>query len=177
MSKSIVETSGVVTAASPDVTVTSVSLSTPHLSSLFANFMVGDTGNTMKLQKSFALFNSNINEVCNSYEYVSPAITLIPTIYVRVSSVSVTEDGNYAASFVATAQGNEYSLPRFKVSDGVALPDLTLGLYAGDFLLAVTTFNYEVYEHLAAGSRVDIKWTLQLVNSNETKEKVNAASN
>ena len=157
MSNSILTTTGVVTASTQTNTVTSTSCSTPHLSSLFANFMIGEYGNTMNLQKSFSLFEGSITDIRNSYESVSSAITIIPTIYVRTSSVSAIEGGNYAATFIATVQGNEYRLSKYET-----IPELTLGLYAGDYLLALTTFSSEIYDKLTDGSRVDIKWTLEL---------------
>lgn len=157
----VLTSSGVVESHSVEVDSASVSYSTFHLSSLFASFLTGDYGNTMRLQKYFELYEGSPCDIKNAYEEEGNLATpLINKFPVRISSTSVDDANNYSATFIATIQGSDYSLRSFANT-----PQLTLGLIAGDYLLAVTTFDNTVYNKLLEGARVEIKWKLQLQDS------------
>lgn len=167
MRNTFLTTTGVVeSTSSTDTLSQSVSYSTSHLSSLFASFLTGDYVNTMRLAKHFELYDGSPEEIKSSFEDGSlvykPSLAKVD---VRSSSTSSVASSNnkveYVATFIATIQGRDHILPDINNTSG----SLTLGLFAGNMLLAVTTFDRVIYQNLVDHARVEIKWKLQLKDS------------
>lgn len=136
--------------------------STSHLSSLFASFLTGVVAPEVLVQKYFVLYKGSPSNLGAEYEQEANILStrpLIDRVDVRSSSTSRNEDGTYCATFLGTFQGTGLIGLNSKVSE-----KLSLALVAGDKVLAFTTFDEGVYRMMCEGSRVEIKWKLQLKN-------------
>lgn len=161
---------GNVVVTSIDEEIESTSCSTSHLSSLFASFLTGGSVTEMTFQKYFVLYKGDALSLRYEYENNGGSIPLKPLIDrvdVRSSSTSRDLDGNYYATFIGTFQGDGLVNLNDKTSE-----KLSLALVAGSKILAFTTFDTSVYRKLCTGSRVEIKWKLQLKHVTKVIQKI-----
>ena len=155
----------------PTVTqiVENTSCNTSHLSSLFASFLTGGGVIEMSYQKYFMVFKGDCIRLCTEYEkdYRMPT-ALVDRIDVRISSTSRDNDGYYYATFIGTING---SIPHINTETTNTHPEkLSVALVVGDKILAFAPVDLNVYKEALDGSRVEIKWKLQLKHVTTIKE-------
>lgn len=172
-----ISTGTVTTVVNREEIVENTSCSTSHLSSMFASFLTGRTVPEMGYQKYFVLYQGEAKNLRASYEedakMSSLPDTLIDRIDVRISSTSRDVDGTYYATFVGTFNG---TVPHIDNINTQNIP-LSLALAAGDSILAFAPFDAEVYRDIMNGSRVEIKWKLQLKHVTTIKEIIKEEEN
>lgn len=141
-----------------EVALVEQSYCTKYLSSLFASFLTGGATSIMYIQKYFEVYRENPAKLRSDYEEgVALRRPLISRFPIRVNSTSVMDDVHYA-TFIATYQHKDGGIENLE-SD---TEDLSIALIVGDMILAVAPFSAEVYRKICNGSRVEIKWKLQL---------------
>ncbi len=152
--------------------LTTTSYSTSSLAQVFANFLLGSASRDLTAQKYIQLYKLTADELVLRYEQNralpidnalmdSPA--LVRTAHLSTTTNNTTAD-EYYATFIATIDGSEITLPSVGVNDS-----LSVGLQIGSLLLAAAPFDNTVYTKLRDGSRSEIRWKLG-VNSTSTSQ-------
>lgn len=135
------------------------------LFNLFAEFLVG---NTIKMTdtKSIQVFYGAPSEVLNSSTtYVDAVVShKIPLKSQQIECLDKTKNA-YGSTFYTTIK------QEFLTEKTPSHSDYSVGLFAGNVLLAVIGLTKSVYEDILNGGRAEVKWTMMLSNTTTVQER------
>lgn len=133
-------------------------LGAQSLFNIFAEFLVGNT-TRMTDTKSIQIFYGTPAELLTSSTTHQDALVShkIPLKSQQTECIEKTTNA-YGATFYTTVK------QEFLIEKTAQHNDYSVGLFAGNVLLAVIGFKKDVYEDILNGGRADIKWTMMLSN-------------
>ena len=132
------------------------------LFNLFAEFLVGNV-TKMTDTKSIQIFRGTSQDLISS-STAHQEVMVSHKIPLKSQQTERTDNGTYAATFYTTIK------QEFLVEKTAQYNDYSIGLFSGSTLLAVITFDKNVYNDILNGGRADVKWKMMLSNQSTVQQ-------